>query len=82
MGAPMSRAIAVVVAAGRSTRLGGAVPKQFLELGGEGVAAGFLIDRSRVGLTATTLESLGALGRGEGIACDAVALLRPATRST
>src|SRR5882672_4455905 len=35
----MSRAIAVVVAAGRSTRLGGAVPKQFLELCGEGVAA-------------------------------------------
>ena len=30
----------------------------------------------RVGLKATTLERLGALGRGEGIACEAVALLR------
>ena len=31
----------------------------------------------RVAIKATTLESLGALGRGEGIACQAVALLRP-----
>jgi 2-C-methyl-D-erythritol 4-phosphate cytidylyltransferase/2-C-methyl-D-erythritol 2,4-cyclodiphosphate synthase len=30
----------------------------------------------RIGLKATTLESLGALGRGEGIACQAVALVR------
>ena len=30
----------------------------------------------RIGLKATTLEGLGALGRGEGIACQAVALLR------
>ena len=29
-----------------------------------------------IGLKATTLEGLGALGRGEGIACQAVALLR------
>ena len=29
----------------------------------------------RIGLKATTLEGLGALGRGEGIACQAVALL-------
>jgi len=47
----------------------------------DAIAAGFLIDASRVGLTATTLESLGALGRGEGIACHAAALLRRATRS-
>jgi 2-C-methyl-D-erythritol 4-phosphate cytidylyltransferase/2-C-methyl-D-erythritol 2,4-cyclodiphosphate synthase len=34
------------------------------------------ISADRVGLKATTLERLGALGRGEGIACQAVALLR------
>ncbi|HXV77446.1 MAG TPA: 2-C-methyl-D-erythritol 4-phosphate cytidylyltransferase [Candidatus Polarisedimenticolaceae bacterium] len=33
------------------------------------------IPSDRVGLKATTLERLGALGRGEGIACHAVALL-------
>jgi len=33
---------------------------------------------SRVGVKATTLERLGALGRGEGIACQAVALLQSA----
>jgi 2-C-methyl-D-erythritol 4-phosphate cytidylyltransferase/2-C-methyl-D-erythritol 2,4-cyclodiphosphate synthase len=42
----------------------------------ESIAACFLIDRDRVGLKATTLEGMGALGRGEGIACHAVALLR------
>jgi 2-C-methyl-D-erythritol 4-phosphate cytidylyltransferase/2-C-methyl-D-erythritol 2,4-cyclodiphosphate synthase len=35
----MSGAVAIVVAAGKSTRLGGTVPKQFLELGGQSVAA-------------------------------------------
>mgnify|MGYP001228233568 CR=1 FL=1 len=35
----MSRAVAIVVAAGRSTRIGGSVPKQFLQLGGESVAS-------------------------------------------
>lgn len=33
------------------------------------------IDRRRVSLKATTLERLGALGRGEGIACQAACLL-------
>jgi 2-C-methyl-D-erythritol 4-phosphate cytidylyltransferase/2-C-methyl-D-erythritol 2,4-cyclodiphosphate synthase len=33
------------------------------------------LDLTRVGLKATTLERLGALGRGEGMACEAVALL-------
>ena len=33
----------------------------------------------RVGLKATTLEGLGALGRAEGIACQAVALLKART---
>jgi 2-C-methyl-D-erythritol 4-phosphate cytidylyltransferase/2-C-methyl-D-erythritol 2,4-cyclodiphosphate synthase len=41
----------------------------------EATAASFLIDPARVGLKATTLEGLGALGRGEGIGCHAVALL-------
>ncbi len=39
------------------------------------VAAAFGIDPGRVGLKATTLEKLGSLGRHEGIACQAVALL-------
>ncbi len=39
------------------------------------VAAAFAVDPSRVGLKATTLERLGSLGRHEGIACQAVALL-------
>jgi 2-C-methyl-D-erythritol 4-phosphate cytidylyltransferase/2-C-methyl-D-erythritol 2,4-cyclodiphosphate synthase len=34
------------------------------------------IAEERVGLKATTLERLGALGRGEGLACQAVALVR------
>jgi 2-C-methyl-D-erythritol 2,4-cyclodiphosphate synthase len=40
------------------------------------IAQAFDIDASKIGLKATTLEKLGALGRGEGIACDAVALIR------
>jgi 2-C-methyl-D-erythritol 4-phosphate cytidylyltransferase/2-C-methyl-D-erythritol 2,4-cyclodiphosphate synthase len=40
------------------------------------IAAAFGIGVGRVGLKATTLEGLGALGRAEGIACQAIALLR------
>lgn len=39
------------------------------------VAGAFALDPERVGIKATTLERLGALGRREGIACQAVALL-------
>jgi len=35
----MSGAVAIVVAAGRSTRFGGATPKQFLDLAGESVVS-------------------------------------------
>jgi 2-C-methyl-D-erythritol 4-phosphate cytidylyltransferase/2-C-methyl-D-erythritol 2,4-cyclodiphosphate synthase len=44
----------------------------------EATAAAFGVDPSRVGLKATTLEQLGSLGRSEGIACHAVALLHRA----
>jgi 2-C-methyl-D-erythritol 4-phosphate cytidylyltransferase/2-C-methyl-D-erythritol 2,4-cyclodiphosphate synthase len=39
------------------------------------VAGAFALDPDRVGIKATTLERLGSLGRHEGIACQAVALL-------
>jgi 2-C-methyl-D-erythritol 4-phosphate cytidylyltransferase/2-C-methyl-D-erythritol 2,4-cyclodiphosphate synthase len=42
----------------------------------DAIASSFLVDAARVGLKATTLEGLGALGRSEGIACHAVALIR------
>ncbi|MEX1993356.1 MAG: 2-C-methyl-D-erythritol 2,4-cyclodiphosphate synthase [Steroidobacteraceae bacterium] len=41
-----------------------------------GVAALLDLERSRVNLKATTPEGLGALGRGEGIAAQAIVLLR------
>jgi 2-C-methyl-D-erythritol 4-phosphate cytidylyltransferase/2-C-methyl-D-erythritol 2,4-cyclodiphosphate synthase len=40
------------------------------------IADAFGVDVDRVALKATTMEKLGALGRHEGIACQAVALLR------
>ena len=38
-------------------------------------ARAFGIDAGRVGLKATTAEGIGGLGRGDGAACQAVALL-------
>ena len=42
----------------------------------EAIAACLGVGPERVGLKATTLEGMGALGREEGIACQAVALVR------
>ena len=39
------------------------------------IAAALEVSADRIGIKATTLERLGSLGRGEGIACQAVALL-------
>jgi len=39
------------------------------------IATAFGISPTRVGIKATTLEGLGSLGRHEGLACQAVALL-------
>jgi 2-C-methyl-D-erythritol 4-phosphate cytidylyltransferase/2-C-methyl-D-erythritol 2,4-cyclodiphosphate synthase len=44
----------------------------------EAIAIGLGIPPACVGLKATTLEGMGALGRAEGIACHAVALLQRA----
>jgi 2-C-methyl-D-erythritol 2,4-cyclodiphosphate synthase len=42
------------------------------------IAACLGIGIERIGLKATTLEGIGALGRGEGIACQATALISAA----
>ena len=45
------------------------------------MAADLGVDAERINLKATTLEGLGALGRGEGLACHAVVLLARADRA-
>ena len=48
----------------------------------ETIAESLGIDPRRVALKATTLEGLGALGRREGIGCQAIALIRGGAAST
>lgn len=48
----------------------------------DAIAAAFGIAPDRVGLKATTLEGMGAIGRGEGIACQAAAMLRRGGEAT
>jgi 2-C-methyl-D-erythritol 2,4-cyclodiphosphate synthase len=42
------------------------------------IATDLGVDIGRINLKATTAEGLGPLGRGEGLACHAVVLLRRA----
>jgi len=48
----------------------------------DNVAADLDTTPDRINVKATTCEGLGALGRGEGLACHAVVLLEPAHGST
>ena len=51
----------------------------YVELMRQTIAEALALDPSRVGIKATTNEGLGSLGRGEGMAAHAVALLLEAT---
>ena len=43
----------------------------------ECIARALCVDEAAINIKATTTEGLGAIGRGEGIACHAVVLLQP-----
>jgi 2-C-methyl-D-erythritol 2,4-cyclodiphosphate synthase len=46
------------------------------------IAADLGVDAERVNIKATTTEKLGYIGRGEGLACQAIALIERFAKQT